>query len=454
MDFEFENRMLDRFRTKHRELAARGASVRLYALVDSAAMTRHETNYLYKDLDNVQRTSLYAGSGLATLEETGPSLVVMPHLRGDERVTWSTGNGRPAGPINLFLRLIRLARHNAQLVSWIWTPHDLEPCIDHLQTLLHARLGPDDTDAWFFFYQPPSLRALHRGLPDPTRRQVFGPCYAWWTLDKHAELVELPGEGLPVPPAWDAFPVPADVVDALHREVMPLQVLAWLRKTKPELFTDSATNAQLCEIAPFVERAMNYGLSGKTDMAVFVAWGLRYKTNYEMHPVVQQVLATARSVPLIDAYMALDSEVWQEIAATAHQRAEDERIRQLHEAFREQGFVSMKARFVNASGMNLWNIQITSPRGTRDDRQRIGYIDGEMYREFTLDVKTVDVPLPGERMVLEWIEPHHLYKTSEVVVRGELPRDAKAGMLVVTFSEFGRSAVMHAEEPSVREQRA
>jgi hypothetical protein len=119
MDFEFENNLLARFRTKHAELAAAGAHVRLYALIDSAAMTRRETDFLYKGLDDLLRTSLYAGSGLATLEETGPSVVAMPDLRGNEMVGRSTGNGSSAGPINLFLRLIRLARRNVQLVSWI-----------------------------------------------------------------------------------------------------------------------------------------------------------------------------------------------------------------------------------------------------------------------------------------------------------------------------------------------
>ncbi|WP_413231534.1 DUF4123 domain-containing protein [Paraburkholderia domus] len=350
---------------------------------------------------------------------------------------------------------MRLARRNVQLVSWIWTPHDMEPFIDHLQTLLHARLGPDDDDAWFFFYQPPYLRALHRELPEPTRRHVFGPCHAWWMLDMHAKLVELPGESLPIPRAWDAFPVPADVVAALRREVMPLQVLDWLRKTKPELLTETGMTAQLCEIAPFVGRAMNHGLTRKTDMATFVAYGLRYKKNYDMHPAVQEALATAGSASLIDTYMALGSTVWREVADTIEQRVEQERVQQWHASLREQGFVRMKARFINCNEHRIGNIRIGSPRGKPNDRQRIGTIDGgSLFQERTLDVAAVDVPLPGGRLLLEWSQPYSPYMTRELVVRGELPRDENAGMLIVHFLKFERIAVMHAEKPAERRRGA
>ncbi|MFM0064743.1 DUF4123 domain-containing protein [Paraburkholderia aspalathi] len=453
MDFNFENHLLERFRAKHAELAASGTSVRLYALIDSASMTLQETGFLYKDLHDIQRKSLYSGSGLATLEQTGPSLLAMPDLRGDDVVSWSTGNVREPGPINLFLRLIRLARHNAQLVSWIWTPHDLEPFIDHLQTLLHARLGPGDDDAWFFFYQPLYLRALHRELPESTRRHVFGPCHAWWMLDMHVQLVELAGESLPIPRAWDAFPVPADAVAALHREVMPLQILAWLRKTKRELFTQSAMNAQLCEIAPYVERALNHGLTRKADMATFVAYGLRYKTNYDTHPAVQEALTGASSVPLIDTYVALGSPVWQQVADTAQQRVEQERAQQWHDSLRQRGSVRMKAQFVNFNTYMILHIRIRPPRGQSGHVQRIGDIEeGSFSRPRTLDVAEVDVPLPGGRIVLEWWQPYNPFMKSERVISGELPRDEKAGMLVVNFYDFEQSVVMYAERPGARVQ--
>jgi hypothetical protein len=455
VDFEFENRMLRRFRARHDELAAAGAHVRLYALIDSAAMTSRDTEFLCKGLNELQRISLYAGSGLAPLEETGPLILVMPDLRGNQTVGWSTDNKGPAGPIDLFLRLLRLARCNVQLVSWIWTPHDVEPFISHLQSLLHARLGPEDQDAWFFFYQPPYLRALHRDLPESTRWHVFGPCHAWWMLDMHEQLVEMPGEGLPIPRAWDAFPVPAEVVAALHRDCRPLQVHAWLRKTKPELFTERGMTAQLREIAPLVERAMSHGLTRKTDMSTFAAYGLRYKTNYDTHPAVQEALTAKGDAPLVDRFMSLGSDVWQKVSDTAAQRLEEERVQQWHGSLRAQGFVRVKAQFVNCNGYRIGNIHIRSPRGKHQERQSVGTIDGgSFFQERALDVAAVDVPLPGERIVLEWFQPHNPYMTREVVIRGELPRDENAGVLVVRFGEFGQSAEMHAEQPSVRRRDA
>lgn len=449
MYFEYENHMLQRFRAMHDELAGGGSPVRLYALIDTSAFTWQQVADFDKWTTDLERFPLYAGSGLAALEQTGPSIIVMPDLRGNDTISWR-GNSHNSA-ISLFVHLFWLARYNTQLVSWIWTSHDVEPFIDHLQTLMHARLGADGDDAWFFFYQPSYLRTLHRDLPEPTRRHVFGSCHAWWTLDVHEQLIELPGEGLPIPRAWDAFPVPADVVEALHRATMPMQMHAWLRKTMPEIFTEIGTTEQLREVVPFVERAMTYGLTRKIDIATFVAYGLHYKTNYDLHPRVQDAL-TDGGPPLIDRYMALGSKVWQQVEDAAAQRVEEERVRQWHSSLRAQGFVRMKVRLVNSNDYAISNVRIRSAHARSDQRQSVGSVDaGQLFRACSQDAAIVNVPLPGDQIVVEWAQPYNHFMRSELVVGGELPRHENAGVLVLRFAGFEASAEIRAETEPARE---
>ena len=223
---EFENGMLARFRAMQSKLAETEPEARLYALVDMGHMSDRERAFLCDGWDS-QHRSLYAGSGLDHLEQTGPILFAMPDLQGDQTYTVSFMSGQ-ANPLMIFWRVLHLAEMDAQLVSWVWTSCDIEPFVEHLQTLLHARLGPDDEEAWFFFYQPSYLRVLYHSLPDDTRRHVFGPCHAWWTLDAKKRLVELAGENCTIPRAWDVFPIPTETVTELQREVIPRQVLEWL----------------------------------------------------------------------------------------------------------------------------------------------------------------------------------------------------------------------------------
>jgi hypothetical protein len=348
---------------------------------------------------------------------------------------------------------VRLAQHNARLVSWIWTPHDMEPFIGHLQTLLHARLAPDDDDAWFFFYQPSYLGVLHRTLPEPVRRYVFGPCHAWWTFNTHAELVELPGEGLPVPPAWDAFPLPADVVAALHREVMPQQVLAWLTKSKPELLRERGENARLCEIASFVERAMGHGITDKMDMAAFVAYGLRYRVDYDGHPAVQDALVAAGTSgkPLAYVYRSLDGKVWQELAGSAQQREADHAARQWRDDARAAGQIAIKVRFVNHTSEPVSNIRIESPTGPDGEWQRLArrIAGAGLYSENYLEHTSVTVPVPGQPMTLAWNGANGWWDKKEIIIGGELPRDGQSGMLVVNLLTADATARMYADEPPI-----
>ncbi|SDH18148.1 protein of unknown function [Paraburkholderia steynii] len=448
MYLDFENGMLARFRAMHAELTASDPGVRLYALVDIGRMEVRERDFLFNDWDS-QHIPLYSGSGLDHLEQTGPTLFAMPDIQGEETYTASFLN-QQVNPLMVFWKVLQLAEIDAQLVSWVWTSCDMEPFVDHLQTLLHARLGPTEDDVWFFFYQPSYLQVLHRSLPDETRRHLFGPCHAWWTLNTRKRLVELAGESCTIPRAWDAFPIPAKTVTELQREVIPRQVLEWLDKATPGLIKSRHPNERMEEIGPFVTRALDYGLYSKTDVAAFVAYGLHYLHNYDTHPVLQQMLAdqSASRLPLIDRYRAIGGDVWQELLTTRQQRVDEEKRANWHSKLQEAGRVKTTLRFVNARGKDINFVRFWFTDDEHIEYQKIhGGIKWNPRSPSFIERNHMEVPVPGLRMTVYWSEPYGWSEKHVLTVEGDLPIDENSGVLEVTLISKNPEAVMHSIDP-------
>ncbi|WP_214608469.1 hypothetical protein, partial [Cupriavidus metallidurans] len=299
--------------------------------------------------------------------------------------------------------------------------------------------------------QPSHLKVLHERLPEATRRHAFGPIHAWWMLDVNGRLVELAGESEPVAPAWDAFPVPAEVVTALQRAAMPVQVLTWLKKARLNLTATTFRNGQLAEIEPLVHRAMDYGLAGMGDVATFVVYGLRYKVDYEQHPHLQALLtgAAAQRRPLAQAFRDVDPDVWHELAETAQQRVEARMVSARHVEMKKTGYLRLRARVVNDTGGVIGGVFFDL--SVHPDRQYIGNIDGRTYGETVLDKVALLSPLPGDKLTLFWDESHSYApgrymrtpRKLEFIVKGELPNDENSGLLEIRFTKYGQSVVMH-----------
>jgi hypothetical protein len=466
-NLDYQKTTLERFRAKYRDLDEAQKSVHLYALLDQGGLTEGERQACADLLDRHRSVSLYAGSGLGDLEAVGPVLLGIPDLRSDEPLTdFSFLDADP--DTDTFVWLLSLAQGHAACVTWIWTPHDADTLVEHLQTLLHARLGTDGEDAWFFFYHPSHLKVLHEALPEATRQYMFGPVHAWWMLDAHGRLVELAGEGLPVPRGWEVLPIPADVVEALQRAAMPTQVHAWLQQTRMNPTTGYRYNDQMAEIVPLVERAFEHGLSGPADVATFVAYGLRYQLDYDRHAQLGTVLAeaAAHGEPLAPAYRCVEKGVWRELAQSAPQRvralAERRRYEELdrqYEALKKAGHVRLRARIVNASGKLLQDMYFV-PYGkkAREDRQYLGSIDGQMSVEVVVQKDELLSPLPGEKLVLHWVESTLLqsgrgYRTdyeSEISIEGEVPLADGSGLLELWFGVYDKRVVMYQDENAWR----
>ncbi|CAM2164951.1 DUF4123 domain-containing protein [Paraburkholderia sacchari] len=461
-DLDYQKTMLERFRAKYRDLDEVQKPVHLYALLDQGGLTAVERQTCADLLERRRGVSLYAGSGLGDLEAIGPVLLAMPDLRGDELLTDADFlNANP--DTDVFVQLLSLARDHAARVTWIWTPHRADTLVEHLQTLLHARLGTDGEDVWFFFYHPSHLKVLHKTLPEATRQYMFGPVHAWWMLDVHDRLIELTGEGSSVPRGWEVLPVPADVVEALQRAAMPMQVHAWLQQIRMNLTTGYRYNDQIAEIALLVERAFEQGLGRPSDVATFVAYGLRYQVDYDRHPQLGVVLSetVARNEPLAPAYRRVGKAVWRELAQSAPLRVQaladrrrGEELGRRYEALEKIGHVRLRARIVNASGKRLQHVYFVPFGSPRGDRQHLGSIDGQMSAEVVAEKDELLSPLPGEKLVLHWAESTPLPSgrtfwtdyESEVSVEGEVPLEDGTGLLELWLGAYDKRVVMYRDE--------
>lgn len=443
MSFERSNPLLERFRSQYATLKAAHPQVRLYALVDFAPMSGIWQRQLSDSLKAVPRFALYSDTGLDDLSGTGPFLIACLEPEGVETRA-------------LYNALNSLTRRDHRFVSWLWTTHDIEPLIGHLQTLLHARLGPDDGDAWFFFHQPAYLPVLHRELPEPSRRYMFGSCLAWWCLDPRGELVELAGENLPLPAAWDGFPVPEEVVNALHRAGAPAQVCAWLKKTMPGMLDRTDANAQFQQIAPLVDQAFAYGITGKSDLGVYAAYGLQYGAQYDDHPALQGVLTQFRTggAALIDAYAALGSGAWKEVQETARQRAAEAAAQAHQDKLRKYGYARVRVRIINRTEHRKWKVRLIADHGNIGFESALAdELPGGVYSDAELDVPAVKIPIPGTRGVMKWTGVAGWENSDEFVVTGEQPRAEGEGLAIVQFARDFRVYVrMYAEEPKPARQ--
>ncbi|CAB4048198.1 DUF4123 domain-containing protein [Paraburkholderia phenoliruptrix] len=437
MAFKQDDPLLDRFRAQYAEYRATHPRMQLYALLDVASVSANRQRLLSDTIGAMPRIPLYGSTGLDDLAATGPFLIVCPAPEGDE-------------PLRAYRSLLRLGRDDGRFVSWLWATHEVEPLIEHLQTLLHARLGTAGEDAWFFFHQPAYLPVLHRTLPEGTRRYLFGPCLAWWCLDYRSELVELAGENLPIPDAWEALPVPDEVVDALHRAGAPVQVRAWLQRVRPDVFDDrDYPNDQLQQVAPLVEQAFGYGVTEKTDQGVYVAAGLLYGPQYDDHPALQAALTQFRNgkTALIDAYMALGDDVWREVAATSRQRAA-EAAAEAHQAkLREYGHATLRVKIINDTPIRKRTIEIESTRGHFSTSASLGDIDPHGFEPTERVIAAARMPIPGTRVTVKWIGPMG-ENSDDAMVAGELPRVEGEGLAIVKFARNWRVYVsMYAVEP-------
>ncbi|MEX3926993.1 DUF4123 domain-containing protein [Paraburkholderia nodosa] len=429
--------VLERFRTQYAAYKAIHPRLQLYALIDFASMSDDRPYALSDVIETMPRVSLYANTGLDNLSETGPVLVLCPEPQGVE-------------PLRLIRVLLGLARRDSRLVSWLWVTHEVEPLVDHLQTLLHARLESDDQESWFFFHQPSYLPVLYRTLPDDIRRYMFGPCVAWWCLDFHGVLVELPGENLPIPTAWDVFPISENVEEKIYRVGAPAQVLAWLKRARPDVLDNSLdANEQFQRITPLVERAFEYGLTGKVDQGVYAASGLLYGRQYDEHPALQAVLTRFPDggQTLIDAYMAVGQTVWREVAESARLRAAEVAAQDYHTEIMGRGYTFVRVQILNDTDIPRRKIELLSSSESYPCSAMLGDVDDRGFEAAAIEIASARVPVPGTPVTVKWIGPTGA-SSDEVVVTGELPRADGEGTAVVRFARNWRIYVsMHADEP-------
>jgi hypothetical protein len=281
---------------------------------------------------------------------------------------------------------------------------------------------------------------------------VFGPCIAWWCLDAHGQLLELAGENMALPPAWEALPIPTDVVDSLYREGAPAQTRAWLKTSMPYLFESNSPNVQFAQLIPTVNKAFGYGINDKVNLGVFAAFALRYGIGYDVHPALQNVLARFRDAKptLIDAYAALSPDVWAEVQSTTKQRTQETAALAYQAMCRESGYAWMKVRLINEHDTQQKNVQLVPPEQSFRGPTNLGDISAGIYQPTRVDIPRVSVPVPGTKVTMKSIAPSGWEYVCDTVVDGELPQSEYEGFVVITFARNHHVYItMHAEEPNI-----
>jgi hypothetical protein len=94
----------------------------------------------------------------------------------------------------------------------------------------------------------------------------------------------------------------------------------------------------------------------------------------------------------------------------------------------------------------------------REDRQYLGSIDGQMSVEVVVQKDELLSPLPGEKLVLHWVESTLLqsgrgYRTdyeSEISIEGEVPLADGSGLLELWFGVYDKRVVMYQDENAWR----
>jgi hypothetical protein len=65
----------------------------------------------------------------------------------------------------------------------------------------------------------------------------------------------------------------------------------------------------------------------------------------------------------------------------------------------------------------------------------------------SFDKDETEVPVPGQRITVEWHESYGWHERHDLTVEGQLPNDKKGGVLVLHLDSRNPRAVMHATDP-------
>jgi hypothetical protein len=196
-------------------------------------------------------------------------------------------------------------------------------------------------------------------------------------------------------------------------------------------------------------------------LATFVAYGLRYRMDYDKHRQIAAALAETISHGnhLGQAYQRVEATTWRELAQGALRVVEMPMKREQSEETKEIGQIRVRVRVVNASGKSLQFLYFLQYGKSRDDRQYIGSVRTQTLDEVVVQKDDLLAPLPGDRLVLSWDEISLLpsgrsYRTpceSQVAIEGEMPRDGDSGVLELRFEKSGQKVVMYRNEDARRD---
>lgn len=406
-------------------------ATRLHALIDPNALSSRWQAHLREVINDLPRFPLYQDTGLDDIAQRGPFLLACPAPDTDVA-------------LHLHRVLLAAAKTDHRCISWLWCEHDALALVDHLQTLLHARLEPQGQDVWLHFHQATFLPVLHRELPDDSRRYIFDCLRDWWCLDLQEAWVTHPGQSSAIPRAWDALPIPEALSDALQRVSTPSRLNAAIERQRPDAFGGQAgvepdTNVRLRRLTPIVQKAARYGIKEHEDLSLYADTALLYGSEYDEHPPVQEALLrySSGNLPLSQVYLSLGDAVWREVAALAKARAVVAQKQVYQATLRERGFIRLRVQLINETSYARSQVELLPPTESSIPAASLGTVKGREYGPGSAEIASAVVPIPGSKVRVSSVSLSGRPVALETVVTGDLPNGEGMGVAQVRFDRDG-----------------
>ncbi len=204
----------------------------------------------------------------------------------------------------------------------------------------------------------------------------------------------------------------------------------------PYLLGNGSPNRQIAQLSPIVDKAFRYGINDKVNLGVYAAFALRYGSEYDALPALQEVLASFgdTKLALIDAYAALGPDVWIEVEAATKRREKEIAALAYQAHCRESGYAWMKVRLINEHDTQQKDVRIVPSKGSFRGPTSLGDISAGVYQPARVDVARVSVPIPGTNVTVKSIAPSGWEYVCETVVEGEIPSSEGDGLAIITFA--------------------
>jgi hypothetical protein len=260
------------------EYAVAFAATRLYALVDTRELP--ELRHALEQIGNAPFHALWDGTDLSAHKEISPLLIMV-----------DLGASDPALPLQLLKRLWRFSE-DGFMVSWIWSPYQLDDVAKHLRGYCEYTL-PDRRAFYLHFYDNRILERLRQVWTPEEQTDFASVGFSIWYRNRardeciwgNAELPRM--EFKPTQTMTEEQHLA--LLDFGVADKIALQIATLVGARLDHLSAEELYRA----VHEQVERAARYRINDERDMLTYVFKGLFVSPHFDERPSIQAQLERA-----------------------------------------------------------------------------------------------------------------------------------------------------------------